>query len=386
MNNFYSYNPTKILFGKGMIERIGTELRDAERIMLLYGHGSIRRNGVYDQVRAAVGDVSCVDFGGIGPNPEYETCLNAVELARREGVDFILAVGGGSVIDAAKFVALACCSDEDEPWRIVTGTAPMPAHTLPVGCIQTLPASGSEMNNAFVLSRRAEYSKMAFCNIALYPRFSVLDPETTMSLSRQQTALGIIDMTVHVLEQYITYPVFAPLQHRQAEALLSTLIQVGEPLLQRLNDYDLRSAVMWCGAQATNGMISRGVPTDWSTHTIGHELTAMLDIPHAQTLALVLGGLYRHQIEPKRAMLAQYGRRVWGLSGSEEAIAEASIDQTDAFFERLGVPTRFGALGLDARAVSDALLRHLEARDFKPIGEHRAIDLAAVKAILMSRA
>jgi NADP-dependent alcohol dehydrogenase len=386
MNNFYSFNPTKILFGKGMIGRIAVELKDVERILLLYGGGSIRRNGVYRQVRQALNGIPVVEFGGIEPNPEYETCLDAIQVARQQKVDFILAVGGGSVIDAAKFIALGYAFEGDEPWHIVTGQVVAPSHALPLGCIQTFPASGSEMNNAFVLSRRAFRSKLSYGALALYPRFSVLDPETTMTISVGQTAMGIVDMFVHVLEQYVTYPVHAPLQNRQAEAILATLAEVAEPLLAHPDDYDLRATTMWCGAQAVNGLISRGIPADWATHAIGHELTALYDIPHAQTLAIVLGGVYRHQFAAKEAKLAQYGRRIWGMSGSDTAVAKASIARTEAFIESLGLPTRFAAIGLDGRTVAGEVRAHMAGRDFKPLGEQRAIDLDAVEAILVSRA
>ncbi|GAB6041971.1 iron-containing alcohol dehydrogenase [Endothiovibrio diazotrophicus] len=386
MNNFYSYNPTKILFGRGMIGRIGAELTDVRRILLLYGRGSIHRHGVYDQVRQAIGEISLVEFGGIEPNPEYEICLEAIDVARREQVDFILAVGGGSVIDAAKFIALATHFDGDEPWRIITGEAAAPARVLPVGCIQTVPATGSEGNNAFVLSRRALHSKLSYCALSLYPRFSVLDPETTLTIPAERTAMGLADMFVHALEQYATYPAAAPLQERQAEAILATVAEIAEPLLGRPDDYDLRAAAMWCGAQAVNGLISRGVPVDWATHAIGHELTALYDLPHAQTLSIVLGGVYRHQLAAKMARLAQYGRRIWGLSGPDEAVAPAAIEQTESFFERLGLPIRFSAIGLDGEAVAERVRAHLAARDFKNLGEQGTIDLDAVATILASRA
>lgn len=382
MNNFYSYNPTKVLFGKGMTARIGAELRDVSKILLVYGRGSIRRSGIYDQVRSALREWDVVEFGGIEPNPEYETCLSAIDFARAQGVEFVLAVGGGSVIDAAKFIALTYDADVYDPWRIITGELPVPAKVLPVGCIQTLPASGTEINNALVLSRKALKRKLSFNTISLYPRFSVLDPEATMTLSRRQTALGMADIFMHVLEQYMTYPADAPLQDRQAEAILSTVIEVSEPLLNHLDDYCLRATVSWCAAQTSNGTINRGVPTDWATHAIGHELTVLYDIPHAQTLVLIVGGLYLHQIERKKAKLAQYGRRVWGLSGSPDDVAGAAIERTMAFFEGMGLATRFSALGMDVREVAPALRRQFEQCGFQPIGEHKDIDLDAVDKIL----
>jgi len=386
VNNFYCYNPTKILFGKKMIERMPAEVADASRILLIYGQGSIKTNGVYDQVRTALAGKQVFEFGGIEANPEYETCLQAIKLARENQVDFILAVGGGSVIDAAKFIALAVHFDGDEPWQILTREAAVPGQILPVGCVLTLPATGSEMNNAFVLSRRQIKSKLAFFHITLYPRFSILDPEATYSLSPRQTALGLVDIFVHVLEQYATYAVAAPLQERQAEAILSTVVEIAEPLLADPTNYDLRASAMWCAAQALNGLINRGLPTDWATHGIGHELTALFDLPHAQTLALVLGGVYRDQLANKQARLAQYGRRVWQLSGDDAEVAAKSIEATEAFFERIGIATRFGRVGLDAGMVAGAVCEQLAKGDFQNLGEHRNIDLPAVDRIIRAQA
>jgi len=385
MISFYCYNPTKILFGQGMVARIGAELKGCRRVLVLHGQGSARRNGALDQAVAALGDLPCVTFGGIEPNPEYETCLAAIDLARAEGVDFVLAIGGGSVADAAKFIALAHAYAGDDPWDLLSG-APAPATVLPVGCIQTLSATGSEMNNAFVLSRRALRQKLSYSAISLYPRFSVLDPTFTLTLPAWQTALGLVDMFVHVLEQYVTYPAAAPLQDRQAEAILATVAEVAPALLAKPDDLDLRATAMWCGAQAVSGLISRGVPTDWTTHAIGHELTALYDLPHAQTLALVLGGVYRHRLVAKQQKLAQYGRRIWSLAGSDEAVAVAAIARTEAFFESLGVPTRFAAVGLSAPEVAAAVRSQFGQRPFSPLGERRDIDLDAVEAILRAQA
>lgn len=386
MNNFYCYNPTKILFGRNMIERMPAELAGAQRILVLYGQGSVKSNGVYDKVMGALQGRDVIEFGGIEANPEYETCLRAIRLVRERSIDFVLAVGGGSVLDAAKFIALAARFDGDTPWQIMTQQAPPPAQSLPIGCVLTLAATGSEMNNAFVLSRRLTASKLAFFHASLYPRFSVLDPETTYTLSARQTALGLVDMYVHVLEQYATYPVFGPLQNRQAEAILTTVAEIGEPLLAKPHDYDLRAAAMWCGCQAINGTINRGMPTDWATHGIGHRLTALYDLPHAQTLAVVLGGVYRHQLANKLAKLGQYGRRIWGLAGSDEEVAPKAVDATEAFFRRLGIATRFSELGLDAGAVADKVCAQLAQEPFQPFGERKSIDIDAVGAIIRMQA
>lgn len=368
-----------------MVARIGAELTDCHRILVLHGQGSAQRNGALDQVYSALSDRSVITFGGIEPNPEYETCLTVIELVRSENIDFILAVGGGSVIDAAKFIALAHAYTGDDAWDLLQG-APAPERILPIGCVQTLPATGSEMNNAFVLSRRALRQKVSHSAISLYPRFSVLDPVFTLTLPARQTALGLIDMFVHVLEQYVTYPAAAPLQDRQAEAILATVAETAPELLANPDDLALRATTMWCGAQAVSGLISRGVPTDWATHGIGHELTAIFDLPHAQTLALVLGGVYRYKLEAKQQKLAQYGRRVWSLSGTDEVVAQAAIDRTESFFESLGVPTRLRMLGLAADDVVAGVRSQYSKRSFSPLGEHKDIDLAAVEKILLMQA
>lgn len=386
MNNFWCYNPTKIIFGKGMISRIGNEIPDASRVLLMCGRESVRRNGVFDQLESVLAGRVVAEFSGVEPNPEYETCLAAIRLARESEADFVVAAGGGSVIDAAKFVSLALHHEGDEPWRLLTGEAQPPSRVVPLGCIQTLPASGSEMNNALVLSRRALGRKLSFSHIGLYPRFSVLDPEVMRSLTPDQMALGIVDMFVHVLEQYVTYPAGGYLQDRQAEALLLTIVESARIAIANPDDYDRRAAIMWCGAQAANGLISRGVPVDWATHAIGHELTAAFDLSHAQTLAVLLGGVYRAELSRKWEKLAQLGRRVFNLSGLDSEVAKRSIDCIDDFFESLGVRTRLESLGLDAMVVSDRIVERWQDAGFLNLGEHKTIDLDAVRQIVLSRA
>lgn len=380
MNNFYAYNPTKILFGKGMIARMSNELNGITKIMLVYGGGSIKKNGVYDQIKTAFGTIPFVEFYGIEPNPEYETCLRAIDLARKEGVDFILAAGGGSVIDAVKFMAMAL-HGTDDPWDYITKVKPAPAKAMPFGCICTLASSGSEYNNAFVISRHAQKRKISYNAINLYPRFSILDPETTVNLPWDRTAEGVSDMLIHVLEQYLTMPGIGALQDRQAEALIATIIETGGKIKVNQQDYNLRAALMWCAANAVNGMISRGVPIDWATHMIGHEITALYNIPHARTLTITLGGLYRHEIGRKKSKLEQLGQRVFGISD-----AEAVINKLESFFKSLDMPTRLRDLSLKADDVAPAVRRQLDVPGFVPLGEHKAITLDDVEAILRAQA
>lgn len=370
-----------------MISRINREMNHDSKILLLYGLGSIKKNGIYQKVLNVLMDnhFKYVEFGGIEPNPDYVTCMKAVEFARQNDVDFVLAVGGGSVIDAAKFAAISYFCEDSDPWQVITQKAVPPPKALPIGCVVTAPGTGSQMNNALILSRREVKQKVAFSHILLYPKFSVLEPDFTFSLTPYQTALGIVDAYVHVLEQYITYPTYSLLQDRQAEAILSTLIDVGRPVLERPDQYDLRSTIMWCSSQALNGALSRGTAVDWATHEIGHLLTTLFDIPHAQTLALVLGGVYRSQFANKLEKLSQYGRRVWHLDGSDVEAAQRSIDSTEAYFESLGIKTRFSSLGLHAADVVREVRGHLEKSDFKNLGERKNIDVETVCAILASR-
>jgi NADP-dependent alcohol dehydrogenase len=383
LRNFTYANPVHILFGRGSIARLADVVPRDTRVMMLYGRGSIFRNGVYDQVKGALGDRPLAEFGGIEPNPRYETCLKAVDVVRRQACGFLLAVGGGSVLDGTKFIAAAARFAGADPWTMVAGSAPV-ADALPLGCVLTLPATGSEMNGTAVISRQATGQKLAFRSGRLYPRFSILDPEATFSLPGRQLANGIVDSMVHVLEQYVVDGARAPLQDRQAEAVLSALIERAPMVLAEPPDYDARADLMWCAANALNGLLACGVTTDWAVHRIGHELTALHGIDHARTLAIVLPALWRYRLEAKQTMLAQYGRRVWslGAADTERGAAQAAVDRTEAFFRDLGVGTRLRDYGLsaaDCLAVSDRL-EEAGAR-FGERGDMTGADARAILAL-----
>ena len=378
MLNFSLYNPVHIVFGKGEIAKLPELLPQGAKVLFVYGGGSIKKNGVYDQVVNGLKGFSFVEFAGIEPNPEYETCMKAVALARKEGITFLLAVGGGSVADAVKFIAAAIPFSGD-PWTLLSENAPC-VDALPLGVVMTLPATGSEMNAFAVISRRAINQKLALHSPLLHPKFSILDPATTFTLPRQQLVNGIVDTFVHTTEQYVTYPENAVLQERQAEAILLTLLEEGPKVLEQPDDYDARANFMWAATSALNSIISCGVPQDWATHMIGHEVTAFFGLDHAQSLAVVLPALWTHQKEHKKEKLAQYGRRVWQLSGSDDTVADAAIAKTREFFESLGAPTRLSAYKIavaDTHKVVDALT----ARNFKG-GERGTITGAVVGEIL----
>lgn len=378
MRNFSLYNPVHIVFGKGEISKLPELLPKGAKVLLVYGGGSIKRNGVYDQVVNGLKGFPHLEFSGIEPNPEYETCMKAVELARKEKVNFLLAVGGGSVIDAVKFIA-AAIPFKGTPWALLSENAPC-GEAVPLGVVLTLPATGSEMNPHAVISRRATSQKLTLSNPLLYPKFSILDPETTFTLPKQQLVNGIIDTFVHALEQYVTYPEDAPLQERQAEAILLTLIEETPKILGAQNDYAARANFMWAAASALNSTISSGVPQDWATHMIGHELTAFFGLDHAQSLAVILPALWTHQKENKKEKLAQYGRRVWNLSGSDNEVADAAIAKTREFFEKLGVPTKLSAYNITL-ADTRKIVKALSARKVKE-GERGNITGAAAGEIL----
>ena len=381
MQNFEFHNPTRVIFGAGQIASLAKHIPSSARVLMLYGGGSIKANGTYDEVKAALAGRSVLEFSGIEPNPRYETLMQAVALARREQVDFLLAVGGGSVVDGTKFVAAAAVYD-GEPWDILQLGGKVVKAALPFGAVLTLPATGSEMNSASVITREATQQKRAFMSPHVFPRFSVLDPAKTLTLPLRQVGNGVVDAFVHVMEQYLTYPAGAPVQDRFAEGLLQTLLELGPQVLARPDDLEVRANIMWSATLALNGLIGVGVPQDWATHMIGHELTALFGLDHAQTLAVVLPGVMQVQRGAKHAKLLQYAARVWGLhEGSEAARIDAAIERTRAFFESMGVPTRLSGYGLDGAAI-DATCAALEKAGLVALGEQRDISPATVRNIL----
>ncbi|MEW5682122.1 MAG: iron-containing alcohol dehydrogenase [Pseudomonadota bacterium] len=380
MLNFNFKNQTEILFGKGQIKEAKSRLPQDAKVLFLYGGGSIKRNGVYTDVLNLLDGVQFEEFAGVEPNPTLETLMQAVELVRSKQLNFILAVGGGSVIDGAKFVAAAAHFD-GEPWDILAKGAAF-SSALPIGAVLTLPATGSESNGNSVVTNKATAQKRAFASELVQPVFAVLDPVYTYSLPAKQVGNGVVDAFVHVIEQYLTYPVNAPLQDRFAEGILQTLISEGPKALTTPEDYDVRANVMWSATMALNGLIGKGVPQDWATHMIGHELTALFGLDHAQTLAIVLPTLMYVQREQKRQKLLQFGRRVFDInSGSEDELIDKTIKATQDFFEHMGVKTRLSDYNLTAADI-DKLVANLERNGMTALGEHSDIDLAKARQIL----
>ncbi|MBQ25751.1 iron-containing alcohol dehydrogenase [Alcanivorax sp.] len=381
MNNFDFYNPTRIAFGEGKIAALDTLVPKDAKVLVLFGGESARRTGTLDEVEAALDGRQVQLFGGIEPNPSFETLMEAVSVVQRDGIDYLLAVGGGSVIDGTKFVAAASVFEGDA-WDILLKGGTNIHRALPFGSVLTLPATGSEMNKGAVVTRKSLQAKLPFHSEQVFPQFSVLDPTKSFTLPPRQVANGVVDAFVHIVEQYLTYPANAPVQDRFAEGLLQTLIEIGPQALADPENYDVRANLMWVATLALNGLIGSGVPQDWATHMLGHELTALHGLDHAQTLAIVLPAMLTERKDAKHDKLVQYAQRVWSINeGSESDRAEAAIEKTRAFFESLGVKTRLGDYQLAEEHI-EPLVNSLEAHGMTALGEHNDVTPDVCRRVL----
>lgn len=385
MNNFNFYNPVKILFGKGKIAELSKNVPENARVLLTYGGGSIFKNGVYDQVKAALNGFNIIEFGGIEPNPRYETLMKAVDVVKAEKIDFLLSVGGGSVLDGTKFIAAAALYDGELAWNIAAKQISV-SKALPLGAVLTLAATGSEMNSGGVITREATQEKFAFGSPVTFPKFSILDPTTTYSLPQSQVANGIVDAYVHVIEQYLTYPLNTAVQDRFSEGILLTLIEEGPKAIKaETPDYDNRANLMWAATMALNGIITVGGKSDWSTHMIGHELTAFHGIDHAVTLAIVLPGVMRLMKEKRREKLLQYASRVWNINeGAEEQRIESAIQRTEDFFRQVGIATRLGEHNVGQDTI-DRITERFTQRKMRAVGSQQDVSIADVGELLRTR-
>jgi NADP-dependent alcohol dehydrogenase len=362
MNNFEFCCPTKVVFGKGSIERLSTLIDKNKKVLMIYGGGSIKKNGVYDQVKKALEGFKVFEFSGIEPNPTYETCMKAVEVVKKENIDFLLAVGGGSVLDGTKFIAAAAKYKREEPYDLVSKGV-QPIEVLPLASVITLPATGSEMNGNAVISRVSTQEKFAMMSPMVYPQFSIIDPEVTYSLPTKQTINGIVDTFVHVMEQYATYDVNSPLQDSWALGLVKTLIQEAPKVLANPTDYDARANIFWCATCGLNFWLSVGLVQDWSTHRIGHELTAFYGLDHGQSLAIVLPRLWENRKQDKLKKLARLAREVYGCQESDDLKAsECAIKKTEEFFNSIGMPTNLADYGIDPNEAAEKIKERFEKR------------------------
>jgi NADP-dependent alcohol dehydrogenase len=384
MNNFELYNPTNYIFGKGQTEKLTTLVPKNAKILLAYGGGSIFKNGVYNQVKTALNGFEIIEFGGIEPNPRFETLMKAVEIIRNQNITFILAVGGGSVIDGVKFISGAT-HYEGNAIDILKNRVLFTDLTkvIPFGTVLTLPATGSEMNSGAVVTIEATQEKLVLGGSALFPKFSICDPTVIASLPKRQIQNGIIDAFTHVMEQYLTFPHDALLQDRFAESILQTLIEIGPNVAENPTDYKLASNFMWCATMALNGLIQKGVPSDWATHMIGHELTALYQIDHARTLAIIGPNLYKVLFETKKEKLAQYGERVWNISGdSIDEKASKAIEKTVDFFHQMGMKTKLSENAENYQNTADFIVNRFEERNWLALGEKQNITLEKVREIV----
>jgi NADP-dependent alcohol dehydrogenase len=382
MLNFNFHNPTDIYFGENQIAIIAKKIPANARVLVVYGGGSIKKNGVFEQVVDALAAHTWFEFSGIEPNPKYTTLMQAQQVIKQHNIDYLLAVGGGSVIDGAKFIAAAALYKGEDPWHILSKQQAI-SEALPLGAVLTLPATGSESNGNSVVTRNG--IKLPFSSPLVRPLFAVLDPSVSLSLSDRQVSNGVVDAFVHVIEQYLTYDVNAKVQDRFSEGLLQTLIEEGPKALHSATKTDLaiRANIMWSATLALNGLIGAGVPQDWTTHMIGHELTGQFAIDHARTLSIVLPAVMKVRRQQKREKLLQYASRVWQLnSGTEQQRIDGAIDLTEQFFRQMQVPTRLSEVNLSLADI-ELLMERLQRHGMTALGEHSDIDLASSREILM---
>lgn len=394
MNNFQYYNPVRIVFGEGQIEKLAELVPSNARVLITYGGGSAKRTGTLDEVKTALatnGQRAVFEFGGIEANPEFTTLLKAADMVNEHNIDFLLAVGGGSVIDGSKFVALVSSLTEDDgtvsrdkAWDALTSYCRNIDSAIDLGAVLTIPATGSEMNSGGVINYSERQAKLPFGNPLAFPKFSILDPTKTLTLPERQVMNGVADAFVHVMEQYLTYPVNAKVQDAFAESLLKILIEDGIAVKANPENLETRKNIMWTATMALNGLIGTGVPQDWTTHMIGHELTSLHAIDHARTLTIVLPSVMRELKDSKKDKLLQYAHNVWNITNpdqDDDAIIEAAIKQTENFFRKLGLPVSLADVELDAAAI-DPIINQLEAHNMVKLGEHGTNDLAVSRRIL----
>jgi NADP-dependent alcohol dehydrogenase len=370
MNNFDYKNPTKIIFGKDRISMLSNEIPQGSKVLLLYGGGSIKKNGIYEQVKSALISFKVIEFGGIPANPEYAVLMNALKIIKEQNISFLLAVGGGSVIDGTKFLSSAALYKGEDPWDILANRTPTKIG-LPFGTVLTLPATGSEMNSGAVITRADKKEKLGMGGPGLFPQFSILDPEVVHSIPERQIANGLADSFTHVLEQYMTYPVGALLQDRISEGIMQSIIEIAPQILKDPSDYTVAANFMWNCTMALNGLIQKGVPCDWAIHIMGHELTVLHGIDHARTLAILTESHYSHNLNAKKKKLAQYATRVWNISeGSDHEKALIAIKKTTQFFHSLGIKTKLSEYTSDYENTAQKIKKRLISRGQLAIGEN----------------
>jgi alcohol dehydrogenase YqhD (iron-dependent ADH family) len=384
MNSFRFVNPTEIVFGEEGVAKLGGLVAPyGSKVLMVYGGGSIKRTGLHGEILSQLQSMGAevYELPGIEPNPRLSTVHKGIEICRQNGVEFILAVGGGSVIDASKAIAVGV-PYEGDVWDFCTGKAEIKA-ALPLGAVLTLSATGSEMNGNAVITYWEENLKRAFSSRFAYPRFSILDPTLTYTVPRNQTVNGIVDMMSHVFEQYFSKTEQTPLQERLCESILQTVVEYGTIALENPRDYSARANLMLCGTYALNGgMISVGMENDWATHGIEHEISAIYDIAHGAGLGIVFPNWMKYVYKERPDRFAQFAVRVWGIDPagkSEEELALAGIQATRDYFTSIGNPATLGDLDIDASQI-DRMAK--EAVRYGPIGSFKKLEEEDVRQIL----
>jgi NADP-dependent alcohol dehydrogenase len=379
MQNFTFQNTTRIHFGEGQLEKISRELPKDARVMMIFGGGSIKANGLYHKISKVLASRTWYEFSGIEVNPQYQTLMQVVKQVKAKKIDYLLAVGGGSVIDGAKFIAAAACYQGDDPWDILSKQQAV-EKALPMGCVLTLPATGSETNTGAVVTR--DKNKLGFLSPKVRPTFAILDPSVTLSLSKRQIGNGVVDAFVHTMEQYLTYPVNARVQDRFAEGLLMTLMEEGPVALIDRENIETRGNIMWSATMALNGLIGAGVPQDWTTHMIGHELTGLFNIDHARTLSIMLPAVMQFKKTEKQQKILQYAERVLNIHrGNSEKVIDEAIAKTKKFFNEMGLPTQLSEVDLGVDDI-ETILNSLESHGMTALGERRDIHIQQSRKIL----
>lgn len=351
MQNFAFYNPTRLIFGKGQIEQLKTEVpKYGNKVLLVYGGGSIKRNGLYDQVMTIMHELGAQvwELGGVEPNPRISTVRKGVDICKKNNVDFILAVGGGSVIDCTKAIA-AGAKYEGDAWDLVIKKA-FATEALPFGTILTLAATGSEMNAGSVITNWETQEKYGWGSLVTFPAFSILDPVNTFTVPRNQTIYGIVDIMSHVLEQYFHQGTNTELQDRYCESLLKTVIETAPKLVDDLENYEYRETILYCGTMALNGILSMGVRGDWATHNIEHAVSAVYDIPHGGGLAILFPNWMEHVLDENVDRFKQFAVRVFDVKAdgkSDREIALEGIEALRSFWTFIGAPARLADYEID---------------------------------------
>mgnify|MGYP000187409807 FL=1 len=371
--NYTYFNPTSIEFGTDKIKSIVNYIDKKLKVLVVYGGGSIKKNGVYEQVTTALEGYTWFEFGGVEPNPSIETLNKAVKIIKDEKIDFVLAVGGGSVIDGSKYLVAAAFYDGDA-WDFLEGKAVEKA--LPLGAILTLPATGSESNATAVISKNSTNEKRYFGSPLVYPKFAVLDPSVMSTLDDRQLANGLVDAFVHTCEQYLTYPNTSLLHDGYAETILKGLHILSQDWKNR-HEIKWQENLMLLANQALNGFIGSGVPQDWATHMIGHEITAFYGLDHAQSLAVVQPQLLRVMIADKQEKLTQMGKEVFGMPHNYEMVIEA----IEFMYHSIGVSTNLNDYNIDDKVVEN-ITSALKKHGMTAIGENGTVTLEKVEKIL----